>query len=175
MLKPVLFIINKSYKAQIMTTNFELQDILGVFKNFEGVFSLDEFTTQKTPLRKGCYIVNTENKPISGHWLLITVKKNNIEIFDSLALGEKLLPTSLINFCKRYSKINTSQIQIQNTSSLYCGLYCISRFLSLILKQSLIQFTQCFSKDTTKNYRQLSKVIKIQCKKIIILGSNILK
>lgn len=161
-----------------MTSNFYLSDLLEPFRIFNGVFSLDRFIAIKN-IKKGVYIVNTENASVSrgGHWILISfIYTGNIEIFDSLALSYKLLPQKLVQFCRKNSKnVIFSKIGIQHLLSKNCGLYCVGRVLSIILREKLYIFLKYFSKHLEKNDRIIVRVISRLSKKVGILGSKILK
>ena len=68
-------------------------------------------------------IYNLQNSNQNGsHWCSITRKNNFIFVFDSFGVGE--IPSEIYKIYKKF-KIITNIYQIQDMSSILCGLYSI--------------------------------------------------
>ena len=161
-----------------MVSNYFLQDVLGGFDNFRGVYAADTIDTNI--LRKEYsgaqefFIVNTE--PISsqqmGHWIAFSRYREDgevvLELFDSLAYPVSSLHSNIKQIVKSasYESFVTNQRILQSVSSIFCGLYCIARFISLLHEESLKDFLKTFSSDRESNDSRACTYIRDQCIKL---------
>ena len=143
-----------------MCSNVYLTQVLNRYKSFGGVFACDELRTIDHSSKKILsIIVNTETaaSEISGHWMLITFFNKNktlvkCEVFDSLAQHKSHLPPMIQDYIRLLkSPVKYSTTQIQSNFSDFCGLFCIARFMSILLNEGLNTFTSNF---TTRNLEQ---------------------
>ena len=139
-----------------MVSNVMIDVILENISNYKGCFALDEIDlvnplSSKSP---ASYVINTYEKTVysGGHWLLASYfpKTRQIEIFDSLG-SPSLIPSTIINHLQKYGSVSTPCPQIQGFLSNYCGLYCISRCISIYHGQRLSKFLSNFGQDTDSN------------------------
>ena len=91
-------------------------------------------------------IHNLQNSNQNGsHWCSITRKNNTIFIFDSFGIGE--IPSEIYKIYKKF-KIITNIYQIQDISSILCGLYSILFILYDVKnKNHFIKFLTLFNKS----------------------------
>lgn len=137
-----------------MCSNVYLTQVLKRYKSFGGVFACDELKTIEQPTKKILsIIVNTEpaGSNISGHWMLITFFNRNktlikCEIFDSVAQHMSDLPPALQDYIRLLKiPVKYSTTQIQSDFSDFCGLFCMARFMSILLNEGLDTFTNNFN------------------------------
>ena len=159
-----------------MTSNLFISSVLCDFESFLGVIPYDEYHYVKS--RKNCIfsvILNTESiqSDIVGHWILLSYASVNgeiinWEIFDSLALNNQIIPTSLIQYIRSLNKyIKYSSNSIQASESTFCGLFCIARFLAISLHVKLDVFLANFNiKQLNKNDKIVTDLILKYIKKI---------
>ena len=90
-------------------------------------------------------IYNLQNSNQNGsHWCSITRKNNLIFVFDSFGVGE--IPSEIYKIYKKF-KIITNVYQIQDISSILCGLYSILFILYDVKnKNDFINFLTLFNK-----------------------------
>ena len=143
-----------------MCSNVYLTQVLNRYKSFGGVFACDELRTIDRSSKKILsIIVNTETAASenSGHWMLITFFNKNktlvkCEVFDSLAQHKSDLPSMIQDYIRSLkSPTKYSTTQIQSNFSDFCGLFCVARFMSILLNEGLNTFTSNF---TTRNLEQ---------------------
>ena len=153
-----------------MCSNVYLSQVLNRYKSFGGVFACDELKSLDLPTKKVLsIIVNTEPRDsnISGHWVLITFfSKNKVlikcEIFDSLAQPISNLPPALQDYIRLLkTPVRYLTVQIQSDLSDFCGLFCMARFMSILINERLSIFTINF------NIRNLNQNDKISVKLIL--------
>ena len=146
-----------------MCSNVYLTQVLNRYKSFGGVFACDELRTIDHSSKKILsIIVNTETAASenSGHWMLITFFNKNktlvkCEVFDSLAQHKSDLPSMIQDYIRSLkSPAKYSTTQIQSNFSDFCGLFCVARFMSILLNEGLNTFTSNF---TTRNLEQNNK------------------
>ena len=146
-----------------MCSNVYLTRVLNRYKSFGGVFACDELRTIDHSSKKILsIIVNTETAASenSGHWMLITFFNKNktlvkCEVFDSLAQHKSDLPSMIQDYIRSLkSPTKYSTTQIQSNFSDFCGLFCVARFMSILLNEGLNTFTSNF---TTRNLEQNNK------------------
>ena len=91
-------------------------------------------------------IYNLQNSNQKGsHWCSITRRNNNVFVFDSFGIGE--IPSEIYKIYKDF-KIITNIYQIQDISSILCGLYSILFILYDIKnKNNFIKFLTLFNKS----------------------------
>ena len=146
-----------------MCSNVYLTRVLDRYKSFGGVFACDELRKIDRCSKKILsVIVNTEkaSSEISGHWVLLTFfcKNKSIfrcEVFDSLAQRVSDLPPEIQDYIRLVkSPVKYSITQIQSDFSDFCGIFCIARFMSILLNEELNTFT---SKFNIRNLNQNNK------------------
>lgn len=161
-----------------MVSNYFLQDVLGRFDSFRGVYAADTIDTHI--LRKEYsgalefFIVNTE--PISsqqmGHWIAFSRYRDAgevvLELFDSLGYPVSSLSSNIKQIVKSasYESFVTNQRILQPPSSNFCGLYCIARFISLLHEEALKDFLNAFSSERELNDTRVCTYIRDQCIKL---------
>ena len=147
-----------------MCSNVYLSQVLNRYKSFGGVFACDELKSLNLPTKKVLsIIVNTEplDSNISGHWVLITFFSKNkalikCEIFDSLAQPISNLPPALQDYIRLLKiPVRYLTVQIQSDLSDFCGLFCMARFMSILINERLNIFTNNFS---ARNLDQNDKI-----------------
>ena len=91
-------------------------------------------------------IYNLQNSYEKGsHWCSITRKNNTIFIFDSFGIGE--IPSEIYKIYKKF-EIVTNIYQLQDVSSILCGLYLILFILYDVKnKNNFITFLTLFNKS----------------------------
>ena len=91
-------------------------------------------------------IYNLQNSDEKGsHWCSITRRNNVIFVFDSFGIGE--IPSEIYKIYKTF-KIVTNIYQIQDITSILCGLYSILFILYDIKnKDDFIDFLMLFNKS----------------------------
>ena len=120
-------------------------------------------------------IVNTnkyKDKSI-GHWLLVTFfvvdeVLTSCEIFDSLGGGEKSVPPHLSEYISGLRvDVKYSSIRVQALTSDFCGIFCVTRFLSILIGEKQTRFMKYFNlKFVERNDRKLVSLITEYIKKI---------
>ena len=158
-----------------MCSNFYLMDVLKDFKIFVGVFPCNGIPIIQTDrVSFKCMIINTNKYKDEGmgHWLLVTFFVVDevltlCEIFDSLGGGEKSVPPHYSEYISRLRvDVKYSSIRVQALTSDFCGIFCITRFLS-ILGEKQTRFMKCFNlKFLERNDRKLVSLINGYLKKI---------
>ena len=147
-----------------MCSNVYLSQVLNRYKSFGGVFACDELKSLNLPTKKVLsIIVNTEplDSNISGHWVLITFFSKNkalikCEIFDSLAQPISNLPPALQDYIRLLkTPVRYLTVQIQSDLSDFCGLFCMARFMSILINERLSIFTTNFN---IRNLNQNDKI-----------------
>ena len=89
--------------------------------NFNGVFSSDQIRNQD---KKGFYIINLDDKlGPSTHWVVMNIKTNIVEYFDSFVLNCPMEVIYLSNKLRLNYIYNSTQYQ--NLVSVLCGYYCL--------------------------------------------------
>ena len=152
-----------------MCSNVYLTQVLNRYKSFGGVFACDELRTIDRSSKKFLsVIVNTETaaSEISGHWVLLTFFNKNktlikCEVFDSLAQHTSDLPPMLQDYIRLLkTPVKYSITQIQSDFSDFCGLFCIARFMSILLNEELNTFTSKFNiRNLDQNNKTSVKLI----------------
>jgi hypothetical protein len=130
-----------------------LLKILSGQKNFIGIFSSNNLHAISIKSYPCFIIVNVVHEQIKiGHWIAIRLGTSSVEIFDSLGYKIKnwgYYPPGLLKFLSNYAfshKFIVSQV-LQNSRSLFCGLYCAY----FILYRENHTFSSC-----VKPFRNLS-------------------
>ena len=148
-----------------MCSNVYLTWVLKRYKNFGGVFAYDELKSLELPAEKVLsIIVNTEpiTSNISGHWVLITFFSKNktlikCEIFDSLSQPMSDFPPALQDYIRLLKiPVKYSTTQIQSDFSDFCGLFCMARFMSVLLNEGLNIFTNNFNTENLNRNNKIS-------------------
>ena len=120
-------------------------------------------------------IINTNKyqEESIGHWLLVnffSVDKivRLCEIFDSLGGGEKSVPPHLSEYISRLRvDVKYSSIRVQALTSDFCGIFCVTRFLSILIGEKQTRFMKYFNlKFVERNDRKLVSLINENLKKI---------
>lgn len=90
-------------------------------KNFNGVFSRDQIQYQ---IKKGYYVINLDDSYGPGtHWVVLYLKPDIIEFFDSFGL---ICPEEVIHLSNIVGlNYIYNSTQYQNLISVLCGYYCI--------------------------------------------------
>ena len=152
-----------------MATGEELVRILKNHDCFCGLnydlFFIDEIKSLRVLNRPFAYIINTKSKQdritsVPGHWIMLFSNNSEILIyFDSL--GQKI-PKRLeiiISNSGLFKAIQYVKGPIQGQHSVVCGAYIIFCIYNLFCKKnSLIQFVELFSTNTTQNDKEISRL-----------------
>ena len=129
-------------------------------KNFCGIFPIDHLP--KIKLTHDCsFIVNTDYSTGRGiHWVAIFAPKNGIiEYFDPF--GKKPVNEEIFEFIKLNSPDYIfNKKQIQNLSSMKCGLFCIFYILTRSRGISMIKSTEFFNNISYLNDDLIDKIFK---------------
>lgn len=139
-----------------MVSNVLIDVILENISNYKGCYALDEINLLNPQSSKSTasYVINTYEKTIyqGGHWILATYfpKTGQIEVFDSLG-SPRLIPSTILKHLQKFGSVSTPCPQIQGFLSNYCGLYCISRCISIFEGQTLSKFLCNFDQNTDSN------------------------
>ena len=116
--------------------------------NFSGCFSKDKIILLDD---NKSLIYNLQGSTKSGsHWCSITRKNNTIYVFDSFGIGE--IPLEIYKIYKKF-RIITNIFQIQNITSILCGMFSVLFILYDVKnKNDFISFLTLFHKnDFIKN------------------------
>ena len=116
--------------------------------NFSGCFSRDEIILLDN---NKSLIYNLQSSTEKGsHWCSITRRNNTIYVFDSFAIGE-IIP-EIYKIYKKF-RIITNIYQIQDITSILCGLFSVLFILYIVEnKNDFISFLTLFHKnDFIKN------------------------
>ena len=147
-----------------MVSNIQIDSVLNQLVNFSGCYSLDQLDSIKPSPFKGIssYVLNTYESQyvFGGHWLAISFFKNLslVEIFDSLGMPD-LIPPRIKKTLSHFGKVEQNTKSLQDPISDCCGVYCISRIVSISRGQSLAKFLNNFGYDTKKNDILVNKVV----------------
>jgi hypothetical protein len=135
-------------------SNFDIEEILSVVKNFHGVFSKDQLPK---PIKNGWYIINLQNfaEGNGTHWTCFKYGKT-IEYYDPFGFPP---PIEVMRLAK--GDIKWSPKQIQDEKSTACGYYCIARVLSKLPYQ---KFIDKFSNNNDINDMVLKEMLKKKVK-----------
>ena len=108
-----------------------------------------------------------------GHWLLVSFFSVDkiltlCEIFDSLGGGGKVVPLHLSEYISKLKiDVKYSTIRVQSLTSDLCGIFCITRFLSIFIGEKQIRFMKYFNlKLLERNDTKLVSLINGYLKKI---------
>ena len=151
-----------------MCSNVYLTSVLKRYTNFGGVFACDELESLELPTVKVLsIIVNTEpsTSNISGHWVLLTFFRKNktfvkCEVFDSLSQPMSDYPPALQDYIRSLKiPVKYSATQIQSDFSDFCGLFCIARFMSVLLNERLDIFINNFNIENLNRNNKISVVL----------------
>jgi hypothetical protein len=129
-------------------TNFDIEKLLGDYKEFGGVFSKD--LVNPTNCKDGeLYILNLDKVGNEGsHWtLLSTVDKDYNMYYDSFSV---FAPESVVSFLKKQKKntlCNPPYENEQDISTVSCGYFCV--FIALLQLKMKYNVRECldFFKD----------------------------
>ena len=160
-----------------MVSNFYIQDTIGHFDEFAGVYSADSVKQDLFSKKFKSFqfiIVNTEElqSKVLGHWVSISRYFKNgeviLEFFDSFGYPLSALHKNIQNVIKkaRFQTFITNNKIIQHPESNYCGFFAIARFLSLKLDIGADEFLTLFSSATKQNDSKVIKYIRKYFNKI---------
>ena len=151
-------------------------DVLKDFKKFIGVFPSNVVPIIQIDCKRfKSMIVNTNKYKDKGmgHWLLVTFffldeVLTSCEVFDSLGGGEKSVPLHLSEYISNLRvDVKYSNIRLQAFNSDFCGIFCITRFLSILIDEKHTRFMKYFNlKFVERNDRKLVSLISEYIKKI---------
>ena len=132
-------------------TNFEIQGIIKILHNFNGVYSRNDLPK----IKDGAYKINLDEYELIGtHWVDLYVNGNNNAIYFN-SFGVEHIPKEIKIFTGNKNIIRNIY-KIQAYYSIMCGYICI-RFINFVLKgKSLLDYTKLFS---TKDYEKNDKII----------------
>ena len=130
-------------KINYPLSNIFINNLLKDNKNFSGCFSKDRMILLDN---NKSLVYNLQNIYQNGsHWCSITRRNNTIYIFDSFGIGE--IPSEIYEIYKNF-KIITNIYQIQDITSILCGLYSILFiFYDVKNKNDLINFLTLSNKS----------------------------
>ena len=130
-------------KINYPLSNIFINNLLKDNKNFSGCFSKDRIILLENNKR---LIYNFRNSQQNGsYWCSITKRNNTIYVFDSFGVNE--IPLEIYKIYKGF-KIITNIYQIQDISSILCGLYSILFILYDVKnKNDFIDFLTLFNKS----------------------------
>ena len=159
-----------------MCSNFYLMKVLKEFKIFVGVFPCKTIPSIQIDNEDfKCVIINTNkyHDESTCHWLLVTFFSVDMilticEIFDSLGGGGKCVTHHLSEYISKLKiDVKYSTIRMQSLTSDFCGIFCITRFLSIFIGEKQIRFMKHFNlKLLEKNDTKLVSLINGYLKKI---------
>ena len=126
-----------------------------ISKFYTGCFSADELN--KIPInsyKNTSFILNTSpsNKP-GQHWICCFIRQSTHTLiyFDPLA---EPIPLNWKHwFVARFGQPEVNAVQIQNDSSIYCGLFCLFALYFFSLGYSMQQVQLKFTPNLTENDR----------------------
>ena len=82
------------------------------------------------------------------------------EVFDSLAQPMSDYPSTLQDYIRSLKiSVKHSSTQIQSDFSDFCGLFCIARFMSVLLNERLDVFTNYFNIENLNRNNKISVVL----------------
>ena len=159
-----------------MTTSLYIHNKLQGFKEYTFTLAADNahyivewYNSNRERGTLNSFFVNTNPaaKVQGGHWLLISfLKTDKIEIFNSLCM-KSIIPKNIIESLKKLGKIIYVNRPLQSLESIFCGLFCISRFLSLTLNENMSSFYAHFpNNNLAANDKQVIIVILSSVKHI---------
>lgn len=154
-----------------MVSNFYIEDTLGCFEEFAGVFSADNVNKNifNTKFKSFQFIIlNTEEiqSKTLGHWISLSryFKDGEVvlELFDSFGYPLSALHKNIQDVirCARFQTFVTNNRIIQHPKSNYCGFFAIARFISLKLNIVIEKFLSEFSSETELNDLRVIKYIR---------------
>lgn len=154
-----------------MVSNFYIEDTIGHFDEFAGVFSADSvnkniFNNKFKSLQ--FIILNTEEiqSKKQGHWISLSryFKEGKVilELFDSFGYPLSVLHKNIQDVIKnaQFQTFVTNNRIIQHPRSNYCGFFVIARFISLKMNIEIENFLAVFSSDTARNDLRVIKYIR---------------
>lgn len=135
-----------------------LRDKLAI-KKFVDVFSADTIPFKLLVDRQGkekIFIANTATLAEKGeHFICILVQRDELTIYDSLALNLQTASPEIFSVCKKSGKKITLALSrpIQAETSAFCGVYCIYFVLMLCPEQfpNRLKLKKFNKSDLTKN------------------------
>lgn len=139
-----------------MVSNVLIDNILSDIHNYKGCYALDQMKMIDPSFSEhpSSYVINTYESSFyyGGHWLLCTYfpKTHQFEVFDSLGSTD-LIPSMILSHLQKYGHVSSNCPQIQDFSSNYCGMYCISRCISISKGQKLVKFLSNITQNTHSN------------------------
>ena len=127
----------------------EIRAHLDHYKRFRGCFPCNKLPSVG---REGFYVVNHDTSENEGtHWVAISINRNSVYIFDSLALH--FTNEYILKFLKRLNKsdyyFNIKKLQ-SNESNLCGEFVSMYGMTSLMLNYSLTEYINIFSGFTIK-------------------------
>lgn len=136
---------------------------------FKGVIPWDFLPNYKIFQRPAAYIVNTDKSDKSGsHWVLMILYNDDKSIFfDSYGFSpqSELFNINFMRFLKRNSNnIAFQNRQIQDTTSSYCGHYCIFMLYHLSSGMSYENALTYFDDDFKRNDSIVDSFVKCRIK-----------
>lgn len=147
--------------------NLIAETIPALSRYFLGVFPKNQIISIKRRYPV-CFIINTDKFLQPGsHWLAVFIsKKEDIFLFDSFGIDPRSDPY-LMNMLHSYGKKNLyfSNVQLQATTSLSCGLYSI--YILYLMSLERFSFTQCISFFNLCNPSKNELLIKSLFKNIL--------
>lgn len=152
-------------------SNFYIQDTLGCFEEFLGVFSADGINRNifNSGFRRFEFlIINTEEiqSEKEGHWISLSryFKQGQVilELFDSFGFPVRALHKNIQQVIKnsQFNTFLTNNRIIQHPESKYCGFFAIARFVSLMMNVTIEDFLSAFSLQTADNDSIVIKYIR---------------
>jgi hypothetical protein len=113
-------------------------------KNFGGIILNGQYPKQVKGKKN--FIVNScFNNELSCHWIVCTVDKNEIIIFDSCGVPTCFLDSDLMDFIARQDKrVYYNTVKIQSDSSIMCGIFVLLYIYFLNAGLDMKSFLMCF-------------------------------
>ena len=153
--------IKKTSKAGL--SRQQIISLLNCSPHFLGCYAEDQVTFISIRSFPVFFIVNVDSSDSLGsHWIAVFLTTTTIEIFDPLGFQFHLwsrVPCKLLSFINLYATNRKLLIshQVQNTSSMFCGFYC----LFFILSRPFLSFDSVQSFFSSKLYKNDSRLIKL--------------
>ncbi len=125
-------------------------------KNYQGTFALDELKEINVFDYPSFAIINLDPRKARGnHWIAIGIYFKDIFICDSLRglIPSDNFPNQLVHFLRNLTVTRNIHItkQLQPSSSVFCGLYCITFVKEMSKHNSFYDFISLFSSKLVQN------------------------
>ena len=148
--------IKEKIKSKKEVSGVEIEHFLIGCPHFVGCYASDytnDISIQSFPAFV-IFNLDPSSKP-GSHWIALRIDRSSVEVFDPLGFNLSnwpIIPLSLIDLLRRlgnHRKLLFSR-QIQNSSSLLCGYFCIY-YILMRQNYSLKKIEKKFSKRVYKN------------------------